>query len=107
MSTLDSREKAFEQKFAHDEELQFLVEARRNKFVGLWAAQQLGLAEQDATLYVRELQLSEVTSPGQDQLLNRVMTDFSAKGVEISRQDLQLILESEFIKAKKQFLSDA
>jgi hypothetical protein len=78
MTTFDKREEGFEKQFAHDEELKFKAIARRNKLFGLWAAQKLGLAGDDAEAYGKEVVLAGVE--GQD-VFTKVRQDFDAKAV--------------------------
>ena len=79
MTTFDKRQEGFERKFAHDEELKFKAEARRNKLLGLWAAELLGLSGDDADAYAREVIESDFDEPGDDDVLRKVHGDFTAK----------------------------
>jgi hypothetical protein len=83
MTTFDKREEAFEQQFAHDEELRFKATARRNKLLGLWAAEKLGLTGAEAESYAKSLVSSEI-EPGRHDIAARIVKDFAAKGVEQS-----------------------
>ena len=95
MTTFDEREKAFERKFAHDEELRFRATVRRNKLVGLWAAEKLGLSGADAEAYAKEVIRSDFTVPGDDDLIAKIRQDFDAKGVtETDAQIKVMLLES-------------
>ena len=87
MSTFDKREEGFEKKFAHDEELRFKANARRNKLLGLWAAPQVGRTDADA--YAKEVVLSDFEEAGDDDVLRKVKGDFDAKGVKITDQELR------------------
>jgi hypothetical protein len=77
-----NREKGFESKWAHDEELRFKVFARRNKLLGLWAAPQLGRPDADA--YAREVIQADFEKPGEDDVFEKIRKDFDAKGVTVS-----------------------
>ncbi|MFV0244326.1 MAG: DUF1476 domain-containing protein [Qingshengfaniella sp.] len=77
MTTFDDRETAFENKFAHDEEMQFRVMARRNKLLGLWAAELLGKTGEDANSYAREVIKSDFEEAGDDDVLRKVAGDLS------------------------------
>ena len=81
MSTFDKREEGFEKKFAHDEELRFKSMARRNKLLGLWAAEQLGKTGPDADAYAKEVVLSDFEEAGDDDVLRKVAKDLESKGV--------------------------
>ena len=84
MSSFDEREQAFENKFKRAEEFKFKAPARRNKLLGLWAAEQLGLADADADAYAQEVVKSDFERPGDDDVLEKVLGDLQAKGVETS-----------------------
>jgi hypothetical protein len=89
MSTFDEREKGFEAKYKHDQETRFKVTARRNKLLGLWAAEQLGLSGTEAEAYARSVVAADFEKPGDDDVLHKIMTDLSAKGVPVSEQVLR------------------
>lgn len=82
MTTFDEREKAFERKFAHDEELRFRSTARRNKLLGLWAAEKLGISGADADAYAKEVIRADFQKPGDEDLVAKLRADFDAKGVD-------------------------
>ena len=81
MTTFDKREEGFEKKFAHDEELRFKANARRNKLLGLWAAEKLGLSGAGAEAYAKEVVVADFEEAGDDDVLRKVRKDFDAKGV--------------------------
>jgi len=81
MSTFDKREEGFEKKFALDEEQKFKAEARRNKLLGLWAAEKLGKTGDDASAYAKEVVASDFEEAGDADVLRKVMTDLAGKGV--------------------------
>ncbi len=81
MTTFDKREEAFEKKFAIDEELKFKAEARRNRLLGQWAAEKLGLAGEAATAYARDVVAGAFAQGGEKAVVARVAADLSAKGV--------------------------
>ncbi|MGY4307543.1 hypothetical protein ACVIJ6_004786 [Bradyrhizobium sp. USDA 4369] len=81
MTTFDKREDAFEKQFAHDEELKFKAEARRNKLLGLWAAEKLGKSGADADAYAKEVVAADFEEAGDADVLRKVLGDLSAKGV--------------------------
>jgi hypothetical protein len=89
MTTFDKREEGFEKQFAHDEELKFKATARRNKLLGLWAAEQLGLAGTDAEAYAKEVVVSDFEESGEEDVLRKIQKDFAAKGVAQSEQDIR------------------
>jgi hypothetical protein len=84
MTTFDKREEAFEQQFAHDEELRFKAIARRNKLLGLWAAHKLGLQGAEADSYALSLVMSAFEHSGEHDVERKIRKDFDAKGVDQS-----------------------
>src|SRR6202167_109028 len=84
MTTFDKREEAFEQRFAHDEELKFKATARRNKLLGLWAAEKLGLTGAEADSYALAVVMSDFEETGEHDVVRKIRKDFDAKGVDQS-----------------------
>lgn len=82
MSSFDDRADAFEKKFAHDAELQFKVEARRNKLLGLWAAGLLGKSDEEAAQYAREVVKSDFEEAGDEDVYRKVAADLGDKATE-------------------------
>src|SRR3569833_2112453 len=89
MTTFDKREEGFEKKFAHDEELRFKANARRNKLLGLWAAEKLGLSGPAAEAYAKEVVVADFEEAGDDDVFRKVRKDFDAKGIAQSDQELR------------------
>ena len=89
MSGFDKREEGFEKKFAHDEELRFKAMARRNKLLGLWAAGKLALSGADADAYAKAVVVADFDEPGDEDVYRKVRSDFDAKGVAISDEELR------------------
>jgi hypothetical protein len=89
MASFDDREKGFERKFAHDEELKFKATARRNKLLGLWAAEQMGIAGDDAQAYAREVIKADLAEPGDEDVFRKLRADFDAKGVDQSDHQIR------------------
>src|SRR5258708_19758239 len=84
MSKYDEREKEFEARFKHDEELAFKVKARRNKLLGRWAARHLGLTGADAESYANDVVAADFNKPGHSDIIEKVASDFAAKGVNLA-----------------------
>ncbi len=82
MSSFDDREKAFESKFAHDEELRFRILARRGKLIGLWAAEKLGKSGETADEYAKSVLLSDLEIPGDDDIIAKLLGDLKPLGVD-------------------------
>src|SRR5438105_1093803 len=85
MTTFDKREEGFEKKFALDAEQQFKAEARRNKLLGLWVAEKLGLSGDAANAYAREVVAADFEEAGDRDVARKVMNDLSAKDITISK----------------------
>ncbi len=81
MTTFDKREEGFEQQFAHDEELRFKATARRNKLIGLWAAEKLGLRGAEAESYAKSIVMGDIENVGKHDVLRKIRQDFDAKRV--------------------------
>ncbi len=88
MISFEDREKGFERKFAHDEELKFKATARRNRLLGLWAADLIGVTGEAAQNYAREVIKADLAIPGDDDVFRKIRADFDAKGV--SQSDHQI-----------------
>ncbi len=89
MTNFEDREKGYERKFAHDEELRFRATARRNKLLGLWAAEQMGVGGDAAQTYAREVIKADLEIPGEDDVFRKIRRDFDAKGVEKSDHQIR------------------
>lgn len=89
MSTFDKRQEGFENKFAHDEELRFKAEARRNKKLGAWAAEKLGHTGDAAADYSKSVLLADFEEPGDEDVYRKVKADFEAANVDVSEHQLR------------------
>jgi hypothetical protein len=97
MTTFDKREEAFEQHFAHDEELRFKATARRNKLLGLWAAEKLGLASSEANSYALSVVMNDIE--GSRDVAGKIRKDFDAKGVTQSDHQIARVMTELMEKA--------
>src|ERR1700681_1554502 len=93
MTTFDKREEGFEKKFAHDEELKFKAEARRNKLLGLWVAEKLGLSGDAANDYAKTVVAADFEEPGDGDVVHKVMVDLAAKGTAMSEPELRVNMD--------------
>jgi len=89
MSEFNKREEGFEKKFALDEEQKFRAEARRNRLLGLWAAEKLGITGDAATAYAREVVAADFEEAGDGDVLRKVMGDFAARNVDVTEQAIR------------------
>ena len=86
MSTFNEREKGFEAKYQHDQESQFKIRAIRNKLVGEWAASLM--KPENEEIYVKEVRVSNLEKPGDDDLIDKLLSDFESKNLGIERQEI-------------------
>jgi hypothetical protein len=100
MSTFDEREKSFERKFELDQEIAFKLKARRNKIVGHWAASILGKQGADEESYVKEMVALELGSHGEEHVIERLVKDLAAKGID--RPRVLAELDNAAAQAKKE-----
>lgn len=106
MTTFDDRDRAFENKYAHDQELQFKVMARRNKLLGLWAASKLDKTAGDADAYAKEVVMSDFEEAGDDDVLRKVLGDLKAGGVEITDVQVRAEMNRLLGEAKQQIMTE-
>jgi hypothetical protein len=99
MTTFDKREEGFEKQFAHDEELKFKATARRNKMLGLWAAERLGLSGPEAESYSRAVVLAEFEQGGDSAVVAKIRKDLDAKGVVQSEHQINRTMTELMAKA--------
>ena len=99
MTEFDKREEAFEQRFAHDEELKFKATARRNKLLGLWAAEKLGLKGAEADSYALSVVMADFEEQGDHDVARKIRKDFDAKGVEESDHQIRRTMDELMAKA--------
>lgn len=104
MTTFDNREKAFEEKFAHDAELQFKVTARRNKLLGLWAAELLKLTPEEAEAYAKQVVHADFEEVGEEDVFRKVYGDLAARGVDISEHEVRRAMDDKMVEARRQFI---
>ena len=106
MTTFDKREEGFEKKFAHDEELKFKAYARRNKLLGLWAAEHMGLSAEHAKEYAAEVVASDFEEAGDEDVFRKVSADLKAKGASVSDDMLRKKMAELTATAREQILSE-
>ncbi len=101
-TTFDKREEGFEKKFAHDEELKFKATARRNKLLGMWAAQKLGLAGADAEAYAKEVVAADFEEAGDNDVFRKIRKDFDAKKVAVADAEVRKMMDDFLAQAVAQ-----
>jgi hypothetical protein len=102
MTTFDKREEGFEKKFAHDEELKFKASARRNKLLGQWAAEKLGLTGAEVDAYAKEVIAADFEEAGDEDVFRKLRKDFDAKGVNESDHQIRRTMQELMEKAVAQ-----
>lgn len=93
MDKFEERQKAFEKKYEHDQDLLFRVMSRRARLVGLWAAEHLGLDPDAADVYARDLVQVDLEEPGHQDVVRKLRKDFDARGIDISNHRIEKELE--------------
>ena len=106
MASFDDREKGFEQKYKHDKELEFKAVARRNKLLGLWAAEQMGLKGPAADDYAKTVVLADFDRPGDSDVLEKVMGDFKAKAIAVSELQVRKQMSDLLDTARRQIMTE-
>src|SRR5262245_22803503 len=107
MTTVDKREEGFERKLAHDAELRFKATARRNRLLGQWAAEKLGLAGSEVEAYVKALIGADLTEAGDEDVFRKIRTDFDAKKVAQSDHQIRRAMSELLARAVEQVQSEA
>jgi hypothetical protein len=106
MTQFDDRERAYEAKFAHDEEMQFRIVARRNRLVGEWAARKMGLSEEETASYAKDVVRADFESAGDDDIVRKIMGDLTSANVEVDEADIREALEHKIIEARRQIMQE-
>ncbi len=107
MTTFDNRENAFENKFAHDEEMLFKITARRNKLLGLWAAKKMGLTEEEAKAYAVSVVQADFEESGDEDVVRKLIGDLTSAGIETDDATIRAALDAQMIEARRQFIEGA
>ncbi|MEM7059604.1 MAG: DUF1476 domain-containing protein [Pseudomonadota bacterium] len=106
MSTFEDRQKGFEAKYAHDAEMQFKAEARRNKLLGIWAAEKMGLTGDDAERYAKEVIAADFEEAGDEDVYRKVSADLDAKSAGVSEEELRDQMHVLLGEAKAQLMEE-
>lgn len=102
MTTFDDRERAYENKFAQDEELRFKATARRNKLLGLWAAERIGKTGDDAEAYAKTVVKADFEEPGDEDVFRKVRADLDEAGSTVSDEDIRKVMRELMVTAAEQ-----
>ena len=107
MTTFDNREKAFENKFAHDADLLFKITARRNRLVGQWAAEKMGLTPEETTAYATSVVQADFEEAGDEDVIRKLLGDLTSAGVDVDDAMIRAALEDKMVEARRQFIEPA
>ena len=107
MTTFDEREKGFEQKFKHDQDMLFRIHSRRNKLLGQWAAELMGLSGEQAASYAKDVVISDMEKPGDDDVHDKVYADLQAKNIDLSDHRLRKKMDELLQIAHEQVVSES
>jgi hypothetical protein len=107
MTTFDDRESAFENKFAHDADLHFKITARRNKLLGHWAAEKMGLTPEETTAYATAVVQADFEEAGDEDVVRKLLGDLTSAGVEVDDAMIRAALEEQMVEARRQFIEQA
>ena len=104
MTTFDDRERAFETKFAHDEDLRFRVIARRNRLLGAWAARLMGLSDAEADAYAKDVIRADFEEAGDEDVIRKILGNLTSAGVDCDEARIREALEHKFVEARRQMI---
>ncbi len=107
MTTFDNRENAFENMFAHDEEMMFKITARRNKLIGIWAAEKMGLTPEETASYATSVVQADFEEAGDEDVVRKLMGDLTSAGVEVDDAVVRAALDDQMVEARRQFIEKA
>jgi hypothetical protein len=104
MTTFDDRERAFETKYARDEEMQFRVIARRNRLLGEWAARLMGLSEEETASHAKDVVRADFEEAGDEDVIRKVLGDLTSAGVETDDEKIREALSHKTVEARRQIM---
>ena len=104
MTQFNDREKAFENMYARDQEMQFKIVARRNRLLGHWAAKKMGLTEAEAEAYAKEVIRADFEEAGDEDVIRKLLGDLTSAGIEIDESAIRQALVHKTVEARRQFI---
>jgi hypothetical protein len=104
MTQFDDRERAFESKFAHDEQMNFRIIARRNRLLGEWAARKMALSEEETAAYAKDVVRADFEEAGDEDVIRKVLGDLTAAGIEVGETEIREALEHKAVDARRQII---
>jgi len=107
MTDFNDRERAEEAKFARDEEMHFRIQARRNRLLGQWAAEQMGLSAVEAEAYAKSVVQADFEEAGDEDVIRKLLGDLVSAGIDVSETDVRAALDSKAIEARRALMGEA
>jgi len=107
MTSFADRERAEEAKFAHDEEMLFRIHARRNRLLGAWAAERMGLEPAETEAYAKSVVQADFEEAGDEDVIRKLLGDITAAGVEIDESEIRTMLDAKAVEARRQMMGEA
>ena len=104
MTTFDDRERAFENMYARDQEMQFKIIARRNRLLGAWAAKLMGLTEVEAESYAKDVIRADFEEAGDEDVVRKILGDLTSAGVDCDEARIREALEHKAVEARRQLI---
>jgi hypothetical protein len=107
MTDFKDRERAEEAKYAMDEDMLFRVHARRNRLLGLWAAERMGLSQAEADAYAKAVVQADFEEAGDEDVIRKVLGDLTSAGVEADEAEIRAALEDKTVEARRALMGEA
>ena len=106
MTDFNDRERAEEAKFAHDEEMHFRIHARRNRLLGQWAAERMGLSAVEAEAYAKSVVQADFEEAGDEDVIRKLLGDLISAGHDISEADVRAAMDAKAVEAKRMLMGE-
>ncbi|WP_374280304.1 DUF1476 domain-containing protein [Novosphingobium sp.] len=106
MTDFNDRERAEEAKFAHDEEMHFRIQARRNRLLGQWAAERMGLSAVEAEAYAKSVVQADFEEAGDEDVIRKLLGDLVSAGLDVSEADVRAALDAKAVEAKRMLMGE-
>ena len=107
MTTFNDRERGEEAKFAHDEEMMFRIAARRNRLLGEWAAEQMGLSQAEAEAYAKSVVQADFEEAGDEDVIRKLLGDLTSAGIDVTEADVRAALEAKQVEARRAIMGES
>ena len=106
MTSFQDRERAEEAKFAHDEEMLFRIQARRNRLLGQWAAERMGLSSAETEAYAKGVVQADFEEAGDEDVIRKLLGDLTSAGIEADEAEIRLAMEAKSVDARRQLMGE-